>query len=114
MYKCGCGVRRFLGLSGRFQAVAPKNSKSEVLLGEAKRRELESLRRQRRFELWTSEGQNLIRQQLGPIQENIKIQASTIKKMKQEQNPHVKDEITVLKKMKKELEDLEKQILLDS
>ena len=60
----------------------------------------------------TSEGQNLIRQQLGPIQENIKIQASTIKKMKQEQNPHVKDEISVLKKMKKELEELEKQILL--
>ena len=52
MYKCGCGVKRFLGLSGRFQAVAPKNSKSEVLLGEAKRRELETLRRQRRFELW--------------------------------------------------------------
>ena len=52
MYKCGCGVRRFLGLSGRLQAVAPKNSKSEVLLGEAKRRELETLRRQRRFELW--------------------------------------------------------------
>ena len=60
----------------------------------------------------TSEGQNLIRQQLGPIQENIKIQANTIKKMKQEQNPHVKDEISVLKKMKKELEELEKQILL--
>ncbi|CBY18832.1 unnamed protein product [Oikopleura dioica] len=112
MYKCGCGVKRFLGLSGRFQAVAPKNSKSEVLLGEAKRRELETLRRQRRFELWTLEGQNLIMQKLGPIQENIRKQANSIKKMKQDENPYVKDEISVLKKMKKELEELEKQILL--
>ena len=51
-------------------------------------------------------------QKLGPIQENIRKQANSIKKMKQDENPYVKDEISVLKKMKKELEELEKQILL--
>lgn len=60
----------------------------------------------------TLEGQNLIKQKLGPIQENIRKQANSIKKMKQDENPYVKDEISVLKKMKKELEELEKQILL--
>ena len=53
MYKYNIRIRRLFGTSARrFEAVTPQNSKAVVLEGEARRRELEALRRQKRFDLW--------------------------------------------------------------